>query len=172
MTSTADSVLVSPKGETTLVISRDLQTSPELAWDVHNEPEHVSKWWGLEGQENHITEVDLRPGGSWRFGQRGPDGTEVIFGGAYRELDRPRMFSYTKDWPGSDPSSEKLEESLITIWFDGHDHGTTVTLVCEFSSSALRDRVAAGGLDRLRQSYDRMDKLLETLGFSEVTEAG
>lgn len=162
MTSTADSVLVSAKGETKLVISRNLLATPELAWEVHNDPRYVSQWWGLEGHLNHVTDIDLRPDGAWRFGQRGPDGTEMIFGGVYRALDRPRMFRFSMDWPGAELSSEKLEESLITIWFDEHVRGTTVTLVCEFSSAALRDRVVAGGLDWLRRAYDRMDKLLVT----------
>lgn len=167
MTSTADSVLVSAKGETKLVISRTLRTTPELAWEVHNAPAYVSQWLGLEGHLNHITDMDLRPGGAWRFGQRGPDGREMIFGGVYRALDRPQMFRFSIDRLGADLSSEKLEESLITIWFDEHVRGTTVTLVCEFSSTALRDRVAAGGLEWLRRAYDRMDKLLVTADASQ-----
>ncbi|MEA5456302.1 SRPBCC domain-containing protein [Sinomonas sp. JGH33] len=163
MSCSTGSAIVTPRGATSLGISRVLDAPRETVWDVHHLPEYVSRWWGLEGHENHITEIDLRPGGRWRFGQRGADGSEVIFGGVYRQIDPPNSFSYTKGWPGGDPAHDGLEESVITIVFDEHDGRTTVTLICDFPSSSLRDRVASTGMERLQQSYDRMDKLLHAI---------
>ncbi|MBB1156945.1 SRPBCC domain-containing protein [Amycolatopsis dendrobii] len=144
--------VISKRGETTIVVTREVGAPRAAVWAAHHEPEQVSRWWGVEGHDNHITEIDLRPGGRWRFGQRGPDGTEVVFGGEYREIEPPRKFSYTKGWPGGD--------SLITILFDESGAGTAVTLLCEFASRELRDRVAEEGMGRLKASYDRMDALL------------
>jgi uncharacterized protein YndB with AHSA1/START domain len=114
----------------------------------------------LDGHTNHITEIDLRPGGRWRFGQRGPDGSEVVFGGVYREIDPPNRFTYTKGWPDG---AESPTDSVITILFDEHDGGCTVTLLCEFPTRELRDSVAEHGIERLQRSYDRMDTLLASL---------
>jgi uncharacterized protein YndB with AHSA1/START domain len=147
----ADAV-IKKRGETTIVVTREVDAPLADVWEAHHEPAQVSRWWGLEGCENHITEIDLRPGGRWRFGQRGPDGTEVVLGGEYREIEPPQRFSYTKEWPAGD--------SLITILFDEHGAATTVTLLCEFESRELRDHVAEQGMGRLQASYDRMDTLL------------
>lgn len=148
----ADAV-IEKRGETTIVVTREVGAPRNAVWAAHHDPARVSRWWGLAGCDNHITEIDLRPGGRWRFGQRGPDGAEVVYGGEYREIEAPRRFSYTKEWPGGD--------SLITILFDEHGPDAThVTLLCEFASRELRDDVAERGMGRLRASYDRMDTLL------------
>ncbi|WP_406633199.1 SRPBCC domain-containing protein [Amycolatopsis sp. WGS_07] len=144
--------VISKRGETTIVVTREVDAPRDAVWAAHHDPEQVRRWWGIEGHDNHITEIDLRPGGRWRFGQRGPDGGEVVFGGEYREIEPPWKFSYTKEWAGGD--------SLITIQFDEQGAGTSVTLRCEFASRELRDHVAEEGMGRLRASYDRMDALL------------
>lgn len=160
MSSTSGAAVVTTRGDQLIVVTRELDAPKQLVWDAHHRPEYVRKWWGLDGYTNHITEIDLRPGGRWRFGQRGPDGSEVVFGGVYREIDPPNRFVYTKGWPDDTGSTE---DSMITILFDEHDGRCTVTLLCEFSSRALRDTVAERGMERLQRSYDRMDTLLASL---------
>jgi uncharacterized protein YndB with AHSA1/START domain len=153
---------VSKSGDTLIVVTRELNAPRELVWEAHHNPQYVSQWWGLPGAANHITEIDLRPGGRWRFGQRQADGSEVIFGGEYRELTPPERFVYTKGWPES--SAASADESVITISLDETGAGgTKVTLTCEFQSAAVRDKVAESGMDRLQKSYDRMDMLLARL---------
>ena len=53
-------------------------------------PEHVREWWGRlgDGYSVPVCEVDLRPGGRWRFVNRHANG-EAAFHGVYRELDPP-----------------------------------------------------------------------------------
>jgi len=159
--------VVRKSGERKIVIKRHLRAPRELVWEAHHNPDHVSKWWGLRGARNHITEIDLRPGGRWRFGQRNADGSEVIFCGTYLELVAPSHFTYTKGWPATSPlragGAPESGDSTITISFEETGMGTLVTLTCEFSSEELRDRVAEQGMDRLQESYDRMDNLLATL---------
>ena len=167
MSNLAGSAVVTKSGDKLIVITRHVDAPRELVWEAHHNPDYVSKWWGLPEAANHITEIDLRPGGRWRFGQRQADGSEVIFTGEYLELDPPKRFVYTKGWPNASDEraddSVDLEDSVITISFEETAMGTMVTLTCEFSSEALRDKVAESGMNRLQKSYDRMDDLLATL---------
>jgi len=39
--------------------------------------------------------MDVRPGGTWRFVQREPDGTELAFFGEYREVSPPERLVNT-----------------------------------------------------------------------------
>src|ERR1700736_890635 len=167
MSNLTGSAVVTKSGDKLIVITRHVDAPRELVWEAHHNPDYVSKWWGLPEAANHITEIDLRPGGRWRFGQRQAAGSEVIFTGESLELDPPKRFVYTKGWPKvSDERGDysvDLEDSVITISFEETATGTVVPLTCEFSSEALRDKVAESGMNRLQKSYDRMDDLLATL---------
>ena len=58
-----------------------------LVFEAMTKPEHVKRWWGHlgEGYSVPVCEIDLRPGGAWRFVSRHPKG-EIAFYGEYREM--------------------------------------------------------------------------------------
>ena len=57
------------------------------------DPEHVAKWWGPTGFTNTIYEMDVRPGGVWRFVMHGPDGIDYQNKIVYIEVVKPeRLF--------------------------------------------------------------------------------
>ena len=62
----------------------------ELVFEVMTRPEHVKRWWGCldEGYSVPVCEIDLRPGGKWRFVNRHPKG-EAAFHGEYRRSRPP-----------------------------------------------------------------------------------
>ena len=77
----------SPTGETAqreLVITRIFDAPRELVWRAWTDPKHVAQWWGPNGFTNTIHEMDVRPGGVWRFVMHGPDGVDyankIVFG--------------------------------------------------------------------------------------------
>jgi uncharacterized protein YndB with AHSA1/START domain len=49
------------------------QTTVFRAW---SDPEQVTKWYGPTGFTTTIHEMDVRPGGVWRFTTHRPDGTD------------------------------------------------------------------------------------------------
>ncbi|WP_043661264.1 SRPBCC family protein [Thermocrispum municipale] len=167
MSSTTGSAVITTPTDTQIVISRQFAAPRELVWDAFTKPEHVRNWWGPRKYENHITEIDLRPGGSYRFGQRGPDGMEVLFGGTYREIEPPRRAVYTERWLNMPAElgggAEGSPEAVITATFDEYGGRTTVTLVCEYGSREVRDAVLASGMESgMQESYDRIDEILAT----------
>jgi len=69
-------------------------------FEAWTKPEHVARWWGWRDSTLSVCEIDLRPGGAWRFVLRRPDGQEYPFKGVYREIAAPeRLEKVLADWP-------------------------------------------------------------------------
>ena len=69
-----------------------------LIFEAMSKPEHIKRWWGClgEGYSVPVCEVDLRPGGAWRFVNRTPKGQDVTFYGVYREVAPPERVVFTE----------------------------------------------------------------------------
>ena len=68
----------------TIRLSREIDASPAEIFDAWTRPERVTSWWDPEGQPLAACEIDLRPGGSFRFVTRSRP--EMPFAGVYREI--------------------------------------------------------------------------------------
>lgn len=84
-----------PSSEPTLVITRVLDAPPELVFKVWTDPAHVMNWWGPGGFSAPVVEIDLRPGGTFRFCMQAPDGARYWNRGVYGEIDPPRRITLT-----------------------------------------------------------------------------
>jgi uncharacterized protein YndB with AHSA1/START domain len=60
--------------ENELVVSRVLNAPREVVFSVWTDPKHIVQWWGPEGFTNTIHDMDVKPGGHWKFIMHGPDG--------------------------------------------------------------------------------------------------
>jgi uncharacterized protein YndB with AHSA1/START domain len=69
-----------------IVITRVFNAPCKLVFKVWTDPKHVAQWWGPKGFTTRVTELDLRPGGKWRYVMIGPDGTEYPVKGVFREI--------------------------------------------------------------------------------------
>ena len=55
----------------------------------------VPKWWGKHGTTTTVVEMDVRPGGKWRYISSAPDRDDVTFYGEYLEVDPPSGYKWT-----------------------------------------------------------------------------
>jgi uncharacterized protein YndB with AHSA1/START domain len=55
-------------------------------WEVRTDPAHVARWFGPQGFTTRVDELDLRPGGGFRYVLIDSDGTEYPSTGVYREI--------------------------------------------------------------------------------------
>ncbi len=60
-------------GKTDLVLERTLDAPIELVWEAYTNPEHIKKWFAPKPYQITEAELDLRPGGIFRFHMEGPD---------------------------------------------------------------------------------------------------
>ncbi len=86
-----DSFKISTPGEREIEIERDFDAPRELVFDAFTKPELVRRWLlGPDGWTMPVCEIDLRPGGRYRYvWRKESSGTEMGMGGVFREVVRP-----------------------------------------------------------------------------------
>ncbi len=70
-------------------ISRTFEAPRDLVWKCFTEPERMQKWWGPKGVTVITAKMDLRPGGTYHYGMRMPDGKGMWGKFVYREITPP-----------------------------------------------------------------------------------
>jgi uncharacterized protein YndB with AHSA1/START domain len=73
----------------TIILTRVLAAPCEQVFEAWTRPEHVACWWDPSGEPLAECEIDLRPGGAFRFVNRQLPGARQ-FAGIYREIAPPR----------------------------------------------------------------------------------
>jgi uncharacterized protein YndB with AHSA1/START domain len=72
-----------------MVLTRVFDAPRELVFDAWTDPEHVVRWWGQHGFSITIHEMDVWPGGVWRFAIHAPDGIGHTNRVTFLEVARP-----------------------------------------------------------------------------------
>jgi uncharacterized protein YndB with AHSA1/START domain len=139
-----------------IAITRIFDAPRSLVFEACHDCEHLSHWWGPRGFELTECQVDLRPGGSYRFVQRAPDGSTHAFHGTYRDIQPPERTVFTQVYEPY-PDLELVVSTTLTE-VDGK---TALSQLMLFPSKEARDGMIASGMEwGQRQSYDRLDELL------------
>jgi uncharacterized protein YndB with AHSA1/START domain len=79
-----------------LVTTRVFDAPRELVFDAWTNPAHVTRWWGPNGFSTTTQQMDVRPGGVWKYTMHGPDGANYPNTTAYKEVVRPERLVYTQ----------------------------------------------------------------------------
>ena len=141
-------------------MTRVFDAPRHLVFEAMVKPEHIRRWWGClgEGYSVPVCEVDLRPGGAWRFVNRHPGG-EAVFYGVYREITSPERLVYTEIY---EPFPDV--ESLVTVVLSEESGKTRVTLTAVYPSLEVRDTVLRTGMEKgAAISYDRLEEVAAEL---------
>src|SRR3954449_1876611 len=86
-----------------IVAVRVFDAPRELVWKLWTDPHHVAQWWGPNGFTNTIHEMDVRPGGVWRFIMHGPDGVDYPNRIVFIEVVEPERLVYSHGGDEGDP---------------------------------------------------------------------
>ena len=141
-------------------LTRLFRAPRHLVFEAMTKPEHVKQWWGRlgEGYSVPVCEIDLRPGGRWRFVNRHLKG-EAAFHGEYREVTPPSRVVFTEifeDFPDT--------VSVVTAELTDEGGNTRLTATVSYPSIEVRDMVIASGMAKgAGISYDRLEDLLAEL---------
>jgi uncharacterized protein YndB with AHSA1/START domain len=109
-----------------LVVRRTIRATAQRLFDAWTRPEQLSKWWGPAQVECAGAEVDLRVGGSYRIGNRLPDGQVLWIAGEFEEVTPPRRLVYT--WR---LGPQQADPERVTVRFEPRDGATEVIVVHE-----------------------------------------
>jgi len=141
-----------------LVFERVFDAPREQVWKAFTDPDQIPRWWGPHGTTTRVVEMDLRPGGTWRFVSSAPDRDDVTFYGEYLEVDPPNgyratfMFDVEGVGPQGGPETYRLED------LGGR---TKVTSIGHMGSAeAIEGALATGMVKGAIETWDRLAALL------------
>jgi len=78
---------LSTPGDREIVMSRVFNAPRALVYDAFTKPELLKRWLGVHnGWTMTVCEIDLRPGGTYRYAWEGRQGMKMSMGGEYREI--------------------------------------------------------------------------------------
>jgi len=153
---TRQQAIYSTPSDRELVIIRKFDAPRSLVWSVFTDPKHVPNWQiGPEGFTMPVCEIDLRPGGSWRYVWRNRHGREFEAGGTYREVDPPNRYVFATKVNG--------EEQTNTTTFAEENGRTTVTVSMLFATKASRDQGLPYAKVGTESNYVRLDTYLASM---------
>ncbi|HLH23947.1 MAG TPA: SRPBCC family protein [Chloroflexota bacterium] len=140
-----------------ILITRVFAAPRRLVFEALTRPEHVRRWYGPRRLTLTVCEIDLRPGGAWRYVLCDPEsGQEFGFSGVYREIVPPERIVSTEGYealPGHD--------YLVTVTLDEHDGQTTLRSHLLYQSREDRDGHLRAGMEPgMRESFARLAELL------------
>jgi uncharacterized protein YndB with AHSA1/START domain len=150
-----------------IVATRVFDAPRETVFRLWTDPEHIKHWWGPRGFTNTIHEMDVRPGGVWRFVMHGPDGVDYDNEIVYGEIDAPALLTYTHV---AEPNFD------VRVTFDEAGDQTRVTVQMTFETAEERQRVVDkfGAVEGLHQTLERLGEQIDrisTFTISRVFDA-
>ena len=157
---TTEATTLELESDRVLVITRNFKAPRRLVFEALTKPEHVRRWYGCDAMQMTLCEIDLRPGGRWRYVLRMPDGSEHGFHGEYREVVPPERIVSTENYEPIGPG----HEMVATLTLEEHDGRTIMRNRLVYQSQADRDGHIGSGMERgMRESHERLAAVIASL---------
>jgi uncharacterized protein YndB with AHSA1/START domain len=157
----SDTFNVTTPSDTEIRMTRLFDAPRRLVYEALTKPEHVRRWWGIlgEGYSVPVCEIDLRPGGKWRFIGRGPEGDIPAFYGEFREIVPLERIVQTEIFEPF-PDAPAVNTMLLT-----EENGKTrITVTSVYPTKEIRDMVLQTGMEKgAAISYDRLEEVAQGL---------
>jgi uncharacterized protein YndB with AHSA1/START domain len=96
------------------VISRVFDAPRDLVWKCFTDPEHMKQWWGPKGCTVIASTMDLRPGGTYLYGMKAPDGGAMWGRMVYREIVPPSKLVFVNSF--SDEKGGLTRHPMSPTW--------------------------------------------------------
>lgn len=96
------------------ITTRELDAPRELVFDVWTRSEHLQQWFSPKGFTVIAAKLDLRPGGTYHYGMRMPDGREMWGKWNFREIQRPERLVFIDEF--SDPQGNLARHPFNENW--------------------------------------------------------
>jgi uncharacterized protein YndB with AHSA1/START domain len=142
-----------------VVATRVFDAPRRLVFDAWTKPEHLQQWLlGPEGWTMPVCEIDLRPGGKWRYVWRKDSGKEMEMTGTVVEVKPPERLVTTERWG---PEWPEATNTMVLTESGGR---TTMTLTMTYVSKEVRDAALKTGMTSgMDASFERLDTLVRAV---------
>ncbi|KCZ96581.1 hypothetical protein HPO_19168 [Hyphomonas polymorpha PS728] len=115
-------------------LERGFDARPNQVFEAWTQPEHVARWWDPAGQTLAVCEIDLRPGGAFKFTPKGR--SNMPFSGMYLEVAPPQRLTF-----------EALG-AIGRVFIDELEHGTRLLVEIQCRSTEHLEQFLLSGIDK------------------------
>ncbi|MGE0600395.1 MAG: SRPBCC domain-containing protein [Dehalococcoidia bacterium] len=152
--------VTSIEGDHVMMMTREFNAPQEVVFRAWTEREHLMNWWGPPTWPLDYCTVDLRPGGTWHYRMRGPEGEESWGKAVYTAIEPYSRLSYTDYF--SDKEGAELSPGMFTeMTFEAKGATTVVHGRTTFTSAEdLKHVLEMGMIEGMSMSLDRLDDVL------------
>ena len=123
-----------------IVLSRVIDAPRSLVYAAWTDPDQIQQWFGPEGFAIETKEIDLHPGGVWRFDMVAPDGTRYTNRMVFLRMEAPAFIEVEH---GSDQENDPGKFRML-VTFDEQSDGKTVLTLRQMHPSKARREAAIG----------------------------
>jgi uncharacterized protein YndB with AHSA1/START domain len=125
-----------------IVLGRVIDAPRALVYAAWTDPEQIQAWFGPDGMTIETKEIDLTPGGVWRFDMIAPDGTRYTNKMVFLRLQAPALIEVEH---GADQENDPDRFRMLITFDEQGDGKTVLTLRQMHPSQARRDLVIGFG---------------------------
>lgn len=156
-------------------LSRVFDAPRDLVWKAFTEPERLMRWWGPKGMTMEVARVDLRPGGTFHFCLKAPDGSLMWAKWTFVDVAAPERIVHIQSFSDENGGVTRYAmspdwplEMLNTLTFIERDGKTLFTLTVEAHNATDTERQTfAAGFDSMTGgftgTFDQLDEYLASL---------
>jgi uncharacterized protein YndB with AHSA1/START domain len=154
------------------VISRVFDAPRDLVWKAFTDPERMRHWWGPKGFKVIASTMDLRPGGTYHYGLKAPDGSIMWGKFVYRDIVAPERLvlvsSFSDEAGGTTRHPGHLSwplEMLSVFTFEDLGGQTRFTVRwAPYNATADERKTFDDGRDSMQQGWGgTLDQLADYL---------
>jgi uncharacterized protein YndB with AHSA1/START domain len=141
--------------ERELMIKRVLNAPRKLVFETWTDSKHLPEWWGPEGFALTVQEIDVRPGGVWRYVMHGPNGVDYDNKIDYLEVVTPERLVYAH----GDSTGEHFR---VTVTFADQGDQTELTMQMIFKSVDELEKAVKefGAIEGAKSTMNRLEAQL------------
>ena len=156
---TTNTAKVTLPTDTQILITRDFEAPRHLVYRAYTTPELIKRWWSGDRGEVISAEVDLRPGGAWRYVMVANGGFEVAFHGEYQEIVPDERIVATEVFEGMPDAA-----AMTTTTFTETDGRTTLATLVQHSSQEHRDAHINSGMEGgMQEAMNYLEQVARSL---------
>jgi uncharacterized protein YndB with AHSA1/START domain len=155
------------------VIRRTFDAPRTLVWEVWTELEHLKKWFSPAGMHMGQATMDFRPGGTFHYQIKSPDGLELWGRWEFLEIVPPekivllQSFSNAEGGLGRHPLSPTWPQQMLATTTFEEENGKTLLTLEWGPVNANREEIATfdAGRESMNQgwagTFAQLDTYLE-----------
>ncbi|GAA3466202.1 alpha/beta fold hydrolase [Nonomuraea roseola] len=160
---TADGIVIDKSGNT-IHIRRTYVAGVDRVWWAWTDAEAISRWWGPQGWAATVYEMDVRPGGRWRFQIAPVDGSAapVRSVATYKVVVARAELAYDDAFADEAWQSDGTGTFPTAVTFASSGTGCTVQVAASFpDGQALQRAVELQMAEGYAEALDRLGSLLD-----------